>query len=159
MDYRTLAPGLPASSRLGFGCGGVMGRAGRNQSLRAIAAALEGGITHFDVARLYGYGEAEALVGEALKGQRDRVVVASKFGLNAPRAAGTLRALKPLAQKLAASVPGARAVMRSLVGGAVQASNRFSVTAAQTSLDESLAALKTDYLDILFLHDCATDDL
>jgi aryl-alcohol dehydrogenase-like predicted oxidoreductase len=159
MDYLTLAPGLPASSRLGFGCGGVMGRVGRSQSLRAIAAALDGGITHFDAARLYGYGEAEALVGEGLRGKRDKVVIASKFGLTATRAAGALRALKPLAQKLAASVPGARSVMRSLVGVATQPADRFSVVAAQAALDQSLAALKTDYLDILFLHDCAADDL
>ncbi|HWB49555.1 MAG TPA: aldo/keto reductase [Stellaceae bacterium] len=159
MDYLTLAPGLPPSSRLGFGCGGVMGRVGRTQSLRAIAAALDGGITHFDVARLYGYGEAEALVGEALAGKRDRVVVASKFGLTATRAAGALRALKPIAQKLAASVPGARSVMRSLVGVAAQPADRFSLAAAQASLDQSLMALKTDYLDILFLHDCAAGDL
>jgi aryl-alcohol dehydrogenase-like predicted oxidoreductase len=159
MDYLTLAPGLPASSRLGFGCGGVMGRVGRSQSLRAFAAALDGGITHFDVARLYGYGEAEALAGEALRGQRDKVVIASKFGLTATRAAGALRALKPLAQKFAASVPGARSVMRSLVGVATQPADRFSVASASASLDQSLAALKTDYLDILFLHDCAADDL
>jgi aryl-alcohol dehydrogenase-like predicted oxidoreductase len=159
MDYVTLAPGLPPSSRLGFGCGGVMGRVGRDQSLRAIAAALDGGVTHFDVARLYGYGEAEALVGEALAGRRDRVVIASKFGLAAPRAAGALRALKPIAQKLAARVPGARAVLRSLVGGAAQAADRFSLASAQASLDQSLAALKTDYLDIWFLHDCAAEDL
>jgi aryl-alcohol dehydrogenase-like predicted oxidoreductase len=159
MDYITLAPGLPPSSRLGFGCGGIMGRVGRSQSLRAIAAALDGGITHFDVARLYGYGEAEALVGEALAGKRDAVVIASKFGLTAPRAAGALRALKPIAQKLAASVPGARTVMRSLIGAPAQAADRFSVASAQASLEQSLAALKTDYLDILFLHDCAVGDL
>jgi len=159
MDYVTLAAGLPPSSRLGFGCGGIMGRVGRAPSLRAIAAAVDGGITHFDVARLYGYGEAEALVGEALKDKRDRVVIASKFGLTAPRAAGALRALKPIAQKLAASVPGARAVLRSLVGGAAQAADRFSLASAQAALDQSLAALKTDYLDIWFLHDCAAEDL
>jgi aryl-alcohol dehydrogenase-like predicted oxidoreductase len=159
MDYLTLASGLPPSSRLGFGCGGIMGRVGRGQSLRAIAAALDGGITHFDVARLYGYGEAEALVGEALAGKRDKIVIASKFGLTAPRAAGALRSLKPIAQKLAATVPGARAVLRSLVGGAAPAPDRFSVASAQASLDQSLAALKTDYLDILFLHDCAAGDL
>jgi aryl-alcohol dehydrogenase-like predicted oxidoreductase len=159
MDYVTLASGLPPSSRLGFGCAGVMGRVGRGQSLRAIAAALDGGITHFDVAPLYGYGEAEALVGEALAGKRDRVVIASKFGLTAPRAAGALRALKPIAQKLAANVPGARAILRTLVGGAAQAPDRFLVASAQASLNQSLAALKTDYLDILFLHDCAPSDL
>jgi aryl-alcohol dehydrogenase-like predicted oxidoreductase len=159
MDYITLASGLPPSSRLGFGCGGIMGRIGRSQSLRAVAAALDGGITHFDVARLYGYGEAEALVGEALAGKRDGVVIASKFGLTAPRAAGVLRALKPIAQKLAASVPGARSVMRSLIGAPAQAADRFSVASAQASLDQSLAALRTDYLDIFFLHDCGAEDM
>jgi len=159
MDYLTLAPGLPASSRLGFGCGSVMGRVGRSQSLRALGAALDAGITHFDVARLYGYGEAEALLGEALKGKRQHVVVASKFGLQATRAAGALRALKPIAQKLASSIPGARAVLRSLVGVAAQPADRFSAASAAASLDQSLAALKTDYLDILFLHDCAAGDV
>ena len=102
----------------GFGCGGVMGRVGRAPSLRAIAAALDAGVTHFDVARSYGYGEAEALVGEALRGKRDKIVIASKFGLNPPRSAGALRALKPIAQQLAATIPGARGVLRSFVGGA-----------------------------------------
>ena len=136
-----------------------MGRVGRAPSLRAIAAALDGGITHFDVARLYGYGEAEALVGEALRGRRDKVVVASKFGLSAPRAAGALKALKPLAQRLVATVPGARGMLRSLVGGAAQAEDRFSLASARAALDQSLAALRTDYLDIWFLHDCAAGDL
>ncbi len=159
MDYLTLAPGLPPSSRLGFGCGGVMGRVGRAQSLRAIAAALDGGITHFDVARLYGYGDAEALLGAALKGRRDKVVIASKFGLTAPRAAGALRALKPIAQKLVATVPGARGVVRSLVGGAAQTKDRFSLASARAALERSLAALQTDYVDLWFLHDCLAADL
>jgi aryl-alcohol dehydrogenase-like predicted oxidoreductase len=70
-----------------------------------------------------------------------------------------LRALKPLAQRLAATIPGARTVLRSLVGGGAHAADRFSVDAARASLDQSLAALKTDYLDILLLHDCAAADV
>jgi aryl-alcohol dehydrogenase-like predicted oxidoreductase len=159
MDYVTLASGLSASSRLGFGCGSIMGRVGRAPSRRAIEMALDAGITHFDVARSYGYGEAEALVGEALRGKRHQVVIASKFGLNPPRSAGALRALKPIAQQLAASIPGARGMLRALVGGATQSADRFSAAAAETSLNQSLAALKTDYLDILFLHDCNAADL
>jgi D-threo-aldose 1-dehydrogenase len=104
MYYAILAPGLPPSSRLGFGCGGVMGRVGRRQSLRVIAAALDGGITHFDVAPLYGYGEAEALLGEALADKRDRVVVASKFGLNPPRSASTMASRR--ASKRCCRCPG-----------------------------------------------------
>jgi aryl-alcohol dehydrogenase-like predicted oxidoreductase len=49
--------------------------------------------------------------------------------------------------------------MHSAVGSQVRAAGRFSVGAAQASLDQSLAALATDYLDILFLHDCGPDDL
>lgn len=159
MDYVTLAPGLPASSRLGFGCGSVMGRVSRRESQRAIAAALDRGITHFDVARAYGYGEAEALLGAALRGHRGRVVIASKFGLTAPSASGVLRRLKPLARGLVAAVPGLRPILRQAIGGNARAADRFTVAAARASLDQSLAALATDYLDILFLHDCEADDL
>ena len=160
MDYVTLASGLPASSRLGFGCGSIMGRVGRTQSLRAIEMALDAGVTHFDVARSYGYGEAETLVGDALHGKRDKVVIASKFGLEPPRAAGALRALKPIAQQIAATIPGARmAYLRSL-GGASAARRTASLSPPpKASLNQSLAALKTDYLDILFLHDCAAADV
>src|SRR5712691_9945935 len=132
MEYVRLAPGLAPSSRLGFGCGSVMGRIGRAASLRAIAAAFDAGISHFDVARLYGYGEAEALLGEAVRGRRDRVVIASKFGLAAPRAGVALRGLKPIAQKIAAAVPGLRPLIRSAVGGAGRDPDRFSAAAAKT---------------------------
>lgn len=159
MDYVTIAPGIGPSSRLGFGCGSIMGRVGREQSLRAIAAALDAGITHFDVARLYGYGEAESLLGEALRGKRDRVVVASKFGLVAPRAATALRGLKPFAQKLFAAIPGSRSLFRAMIGSVSVPAERFSPAAAQQSLDQSLAALKTDYLDILLMHECEPENL
>jgi aryl-alcohol dehydrogenase-like predicted oxidoreductase len=56
-------------------------------------------------------------------------------------------------------VPGLRPVLRSALGANTSAADRFSVAAAQASLDQSLAALGTDYLDILFLHDCEADDL
>jgi aryl-alcohol dehydrogenase-like predicted oxidoreductase len=157
MDYVCLAPGLPHSSRLGFGCGSVMGRVGRAPSLRAIAAACDAGITHFDVARLYGYGEAEALLGEALRGRRDRVVIASKFGLVPTRAAVALRGLKPIVQKVVAGIPGLRPMIRSVVGIA-RAPDRFSGAAAEQSLHESLRALKTDYLDILLMHEGGSAD-
>src|SRR5580704_5522793 len=51
------------TSVLGFGCGSVMGRVGRSASLRAMDAAWESGITLFDTARSYGFGEAEAVGG------------------------------------------------------------------------------------------------
>jgi aryl-alcohol dehydrogenase-like predicted oxidoreductase len=49
-------------------------------SLRAIQAGLEAGITFFDTADVYGAGHSERIVGQALKGRRDDVVIATKWG-------------------------------------------------------------------------------
>ena len=78
--------------------------------------------------RSYGYGEAEALLGEALAGKRDRVVIASKFGLaRAARGRGAARALKPLAQRLVATVPGARPCCARWSAARRRRADRFSV--------------------------------
>ena len=46
-----------------------------------LGAAYDAGIRHFDVARSYGYGDAEGVVGEFLRGCSEQVTVTSKFGL------------------------------------------------------------------------------
>ena len=151
-----MAPGLPPSSALGFGCGAVGGRVGRKQSAWALSAALYAGITHFDVARSYGYGDAEILLGEVLVGRRERVVIATKLGITASSAARILKSLKPLAQKavwLLSGVPPTSEVPR--LRPRARDIRRFSPAVARASLDESLRALKTDYVDILFLHECS----
>ena len=67
---------------LGFGCGSVLGRVGHSASLRAMNIAWDQGITLFDTARNYGFGGAEALLGEFLRGKRAQAIVATKFGIN-----------------------------------------------------------------------------
>src|SRR5205085_3806998 len=51
------------------------------ESIRTIQRALELGVTHIDTAEMYGHDANEELVGRALKGRRDDVVLATKFGL------------------------------------------------------------------------------
>ena len=51
------------------------------ESIRTIHRAMELGVTHIDTAEIYGPFHSEELVGKAIKGQRDQVVVATKFGL------------------------------------------------------------------------------
>ena len=51
------------------------------ESVRAIHRALDLGVTHIDTAEIYGPFHSEELVGEAIRGRRDQVVVATKFGL------------------------------------------------------------------------------
>jgi aryl-alcohol dehydrogenase-like predicted oxidoreductase len=51
------------------------------ESIRAIHCGLDLGVTHIDTAEIYGPFHSEELVGEAIRGRRDQVVVATKFGL------------------------------------------------------------------------------
>jgi aryl-alcohol dehydrogenase-like predicted oxidoreductase len=51
------------------------------ESIRAIHRALDLGVTHLDTAEIYGPYTNEELVGRAIKGRRDQVVLATKFGL------------------------------------------------------------------------------
>lgn len=142
-------PGFPA---LGFGCSAVMGRVGRRASLAALAAAYDAGITFFDTARSYGYGESEALLGEFLRGRRDSVLLSTKFGILPSPASPLKRALKPAARALLQLAPSARQAMQRQLA-AQSSPGHFSVAALHASLDASLRALRTDYVDFFFLHE------
>ena len=61
---------------------GAWGNPDHNESVRIIHAALDAGINFVDTADIYSGGESEEIVGKALKGRRERVVLATKF--NAP---------------------------------------------------------------------------
>jgi aryl-alcohol dehydrogenase-like predicted oxidoreductase len=73
-------------SRLGLGCMGMSHlytghSTDDDRFIRTIHRALDLGVTHIDTAELYGPFTNEELVGKALRGRRDSVVLASKFGL------------------------------------------------------------------------------
>jgi aryl-alcohol dehydrogenase-like predicted oxidoreductase len=141
------------TSVLGFGCGSVLGRVGRGPSLRAMNSAWDAGITLFDTARSYGYGDAEAVLGEFLRGKRERAIVATKFGIS-PQNPGRLKRMAvPAARAIMnLKIPGVRNLARR--GGAHQAGfGTFTVEGLRASLETSLKQLCTDYVDILFLHE------
>ncbi len=74
-------------SALGLGCMGMSefyGSADEAESLRTLQAALDLGVTLFDTADTYGAtpGLSEEMLGKALHGKRDDVIVATKFGLD-----------------------------------------------------------------------------
>ncbi len=140
------------SSALGFGCSAVLGRVGRKASLAALAAAYDAGITFFDTARSYGYGESEALLGEFLRGRRNSVVISTKFGISPARTNPLKEVLKPAVRGLLHLVPNARKAMQKQIAAQFSPGN-FSVAALQESLETSLRALRTDYVDMLFLHE------
>ena len=83
MEQRQLGRTGIKVSALGLGLmsmSGVYGNADDEQSIGVIHHALDRGINHLDSADMYGWGHNETLLGKALKGRRDNVIVASKFG-------------------------------------------------------------------------------
>lgn len=87
MRYKTV-PAMPdlSFSAVGFGCWGISGGDVWNgttdgESVRTVRTAIDAGITFFDVAPVYGFGHAEEVLGEALTGRRDQVLIGSKCGL------------------------------------------------------------------------------
>ena len=139
------------TSVLGFGCGSVLGRVGRSASLRAMNTAWDLGITLFDTARSYGFGDAEAVLGEFLQGKREQAVIATKFGLAPQRPSALKRAALPMV-RAALKVPGVRGVLHS-GGSDHKTPGKFTVTGLRTSLEESLRQLRTDHINVLFLHE------
>ena len=87
MKYRTLGQGLKVSA-IGIGCmpmirGGniVYGEARDDESIATIHEAIDLGVTFFDTAEMYGSFTNEELVGQAIKGKRDSLVIATKFAM------------------------------------------------------------------------------
>lgn len=82
-------------SAVGYGAmslAGVYGPADDAESLRTLQRAIDLGVTLFDTADIYGDGRSERLVGQAIEGRRDQLVVATKFGggVNADGSSGGL---------------------------------------------------------------------
>jgi aryl-alcohol dehydrogenase-like predicted oxidoreductase len=114
-------------SCLGLGCMGMSQSYGDTtdeaESVATLHAAIDAGCTFLDTADVYGDGANEELVGRALAGRRDQVVLATKFGFKRPS--------------------GATAVPTVVDG---------SPAYAREALDASLRRLGVDHIDLWYLH-------
>ena len=103
MQQRNLGRDGLEVSAIGFGAMGMSQSYGppgpREDSIRVLRAAVERGVTFFDTAEVYGAGQNEELVGEALAPFKGRVVIATKFGFRDP-AAGTGAGLDSSPQRI-----------------------------------------------------------
>lgn len=148
------------SSALGIGCSSMQGATDPRSAKRAMSVAFDHGVNHLDLARSYGYGEAERFVGNAIKGQRNKLVIASKFGIAANWKAKVLGPLKPLVRLLRKKE--VETVSTKKESGHPPIADRFIVRipmrgdAMRSSLEKSLNALSTDYLDYFFVHEPET---
>ena len=126
IEYRTLGANGPLVSTIGLGCNNFGRPGARTQDQEGTTAvvdeAIERGVTLFDTADMYGRTASETFLGVALRGRRDRVVLATKFGHT-----GYDMGIAPGAPK------GSREYIRTAVEG-------------------SLTRLQTDHIDLYQQH-------
>jgi aryl-alcohol dehydrogenase-like predicted oxidoreductase len=124
MSYRRLGASGLVVSVVGLGCNNFGRKLDADGTREVVDAALDAGITLFDTADIYGspHGSSEECLGAALKGRRDEVVLATKFGMD----------------------------MEGLNGNDFDArgSRRYIIRAVEASLRR----LETDYLDLYQMH-------
>ena len=145
MLKRTLGKSKLEVSAVGMGCWAIggpwtwaqpgnepypagWGNTDDEESIRAVHAAFDMGVNFFDTASIFGAGHSEVVLGRALKGKRDKVVIATKFGhiVNEEQ--------------------------KTVYGDADQIINNV-----RKDVDNSLRRLQTDFIDIYQLHDGGYD--
>lgn len=156
----TTLPCGQATSQLGFGGTVLKGGPGRQENLRLLNIAYDAGFRHFDVAPSYGLGVAEGVLSEFIHEVRQSVTVTTKVGLPRPRNANTLAQLRAMVRPFLSFAPA----LRRYVGRSVQhlsgsASTRFDLAHLQSSFEESLRELRTDYVDVLLLHEITPSEV
>jgi D-threo-aldose 1-dehydrogenase len=149
------------TTRLGFGCGSIMGATGRRDSLKLLETAYDAGIRHFDVAPRYGYGEAESCLGDFLEHHRRQITVTTKYGIAPPKKTAIVKLGRSIAGPILKQLPSLKPRLAKAANAATRNPERPSFTAAQAkaSLDRSLTALRTDHIDLWLLHEATASDL
>ena len=151
MKHITIPQFAITTTKAGFGCSSLVGLVSEREARVLIDAAYDAGIRHFDVARSYGRGAAESVLGKALGKRRGDVTITSKFGLPvAPRHA-TRELARMILRPVAKRFSGFKSRPKTLA--AAVETVEFSRHNAEASLDISLRALGTDYLDVFLLHE------
>ena len=149
------------TTRLGYGCSSLMGAMGRRESVALLDASYEAGIRHFDVAPMYGFGQAESCVGEFLGRHRADVTVTTKYGIAPPRRGRMISVARSVARPVLRILPGLKKGMLQMASksAAPAARAKFSAEEARGSLERSLRELKTERIDVWLLHEATVYDL
>lgn len=149
--------------RVGFGCGALSTLGTPQASRRLLEGVLELGIRHFDTAPLYGRGYSERLLGQFLRGKREAVSIATKFGLVPdyvpPLPIGLAMGLNALRRWAAGrrgaptSVAASPAAAAPLPPAERPSTPTIDRDALQAAFDGSRRALGTDRIDLYLLHE------
>lgn len=150
-------PGGARTTRLGYGCSALLGGRTPREARVLLDAAFDSGIRHFDVARVYGTGDAEAVVGAFAAGRRDSLTIASKFGID-PAGRGATMALGKRMVRFATRRSRRALALARRHSGRTVSRGAFYPEKARESLEVSLGQLGVTHLDLYLLHDCSASD-
>jgi D-threo-aldose 1-dehydrogenase len=161
MEQISLATSGRSTTHLGFGCASLMGATNRRDSLKLLDFACDAGIRHFDVAPMYGYGEAETCLGDFLQRHRGQITITTKYGLLPPKNSNILRLGRSLAGPILKKLPSLKNSLARTTTAITRNVDRPAFTAAEAkaSLHRSLAALRTDHIDLWLLHEPSAANL
>jgi aryl-alcohol dehydrogenase-like predicted oxidoreductase len=161
MQTIPLADTKRQTTRLGFGCGSLMGATNRRDSLKLLETVYDAGIRHFDVAPMYGYGEAESCLGDFLQNHRGQITITTKYGIAPPKKSALIKLGRSIAGPILKQLPSLKQRLAHAAKAATHNPERPSFTAAQAkaSLDRSLTALRTGHIDLWLLHEATAADL
>ena len=157
METITIADTQRQTTRLGFGCSGIVGGFERRRSLALLETAFDVGIRHFDVAPMYGFGTAEGVLGEFLKRHPGDVTVTTKFGLLPERRHPLIRLIYRMGRRVLRSTQKASSGLAT----ATLPLRKLAFTGEQAahSLTASLRQLGLEAVDLLLLHEAESGDL
>lgn len=145
------------TSSLGFGCVQLTAHDSIKDAVTTLECAFDSGITHFDVARSYGFGRCEGILSRLLKNKRERVTVATKFGIELPNQFFGSKQLIVFAKKMLKPFPSLLHRAKNHGASMVKCGN-YDAASMINSLEKSLRELRTDYIDIFLLHEAAISD-
>ncbi|AWG24770.1 aldo/keto reductase [Flavobacterium kingsejongi] len=140
MEYRKIGNSDLELSAITFGAwaagGWMWGSTDRNDAIKAIQASYDEGVTSIDTAPIYGQGDSESIVGDALKGiSRDKVQLVTKYGMRWDLAKGDF-AMKS----------------KDNSGKDIDVYKYAGKESIIKECEDSLRRLKTDYIDLYQIH-------
>ncbi|CAG0959386.1 methylglyoxal reductase [Phycisphaerales bacterium] len=118
--------------------GSMWGGADEASCVRAIRAAVDRGMNFIDTAPIYGFGQSELIVGKALKGRRDRAVIATKCGMVCNTRSGEFKF------RTTAQMPSEL--------GHIEVYIYNHADSIRREVEDSLQRLQTDYIDLYQTH-------